>query len=214
MKWPTRFSIAIVGEGLTEWEYFDYIRISRRYLFTLKPELPKHSDYKTVFKKGKDLASKAYDLVFCVVDMDTIYNDRKVSEFEKFCNKLPKKVIPIISMPCIEFWFYLHLLNQPIFRLYTSYEELIHQLHKKIPSYEKTKQYFYSSNVFSKIEMDGGLEKALKNSQAILLNKSNDCSYSEISLVIQQLEKCKECKQKNKCIECSDKLKISKNKNN
>ena len=206
-----RFSIAIVGEGFTEWKYFDYIRITRRYFFTLKPELPKHSNYKTVFKKGKELASKAYDLVFCVVDIDTIYNQRKMSEFIKACKSLPKSVIPITSMPCIEFWFYLHLIDYPIFRLYTSYEELYLQLKKKIPDYEKTKKYFDQSDIFSRLEINGGIDRALKNSEAILDGKTNDCSFSEISLVLQQLEACKECKYKNKCLKCCEKLIDNKN---
>jgi len=42
-------AIAIVGEGPTEWMYFDYIRKTRRYRFSLRPDLPKHSDYEAVF---------------------------------------------------------------------------------------------------------------------------------------------------------------------
>lgn len=212
MRRQTRFSIAIVGEGLTEWKYFDYIRVTRRYAFKLKPDLPKHSDYKTVFKKGKDLVKESYDLVFCVIDMDTIYKDRKIDEFNKACKKLPKQVIPITSMPCIEFWFYLHFLEYPEFRLYSSYEEIYRQLKKKIPDYEKTKRYFENSNMFSEIEKNGGLEKAIQNSEAILNKKNNDCSYSEISLVFEQLEACKECKLKNNCLECCEKIKVRKNK--
>ncbi|MGD1823451.1 MAG: hypothetical protein ACPKM0_11915 [Pleomorphochaeta sp.] len=58
MKMQPKFSIAIVGEGLPEWMYFDHIRVTRRYSFSLKPDLPKHSDYLRVFKKGKDLVKK------------------------------------------------------------------------------------------------------------------------------------------------------------
>ncbi|MDC7249846.1 MAG: RloB family protein [Sphaerochaetaceae bacterium] len=211
-KLQTRFSIAIVGEGPTEWAYFDHIRVSRRYSFVLKPELPKHSDYKTVFKKGKELASKGYDLVFCVVDMDTIIKYRILNEFNKVCKSLPKKVVPITSMPCIEFWFYLHMLEKPLFRLYNSYDDFYSTLIKKIPDYEKTRKYFEQSKIFSRIEANSGLNKAINNSNQILQKNIDECSYSEVSLVLEQLEACRVCKKKSKCLTCYKKL-ISSKKN-
>jgi hypothetical protein len=51
-KRKVKKAIAIVGEGITEWMYFDYIRRNRRYAFSLKPDLPKHSHYSHIFKKG------------------------------------------------------------------------------------------------------------------------------------------------------------------
>lgn len=39
-----RKSIAIIGEGETEWFYFDSMRVACRYPFRLAPDFPAHSD--------------------------------------------------------------------------------------------------------------------------------------------------------------------------
>ena len=39
-----RKSIAIIGEGLTEYRYVDDMRTTERYRFSLVPGIPKHSD--------------------------------------------------------------------------------------------------------------------------------------------------------------------------
>lgn len=106
-------AIAIVGEGMSEWLYFDYIRTDRRYPFELRPDLPKHSDYRTVFAHAKKLLSSGYDFVFCVVDVDTIVAQNKQEEFINACHSLDGKLIPITSNPCIEFWFLLYLWERP-----------------------------------------------------------------------------------------------------
>ena len=37
-------SIAIIGEGETEWFYFDSLRVACRYPFKVAPDFPQHSD--------------------------------------------------------------------------------------------------------------------------------------------------------------------------
>ena len=39
-------SIAIIGEGETEWFYFDSLRVACRYPFKVAPDFPQHSDIK------------------------------------------------------------------------------------------------------------------------------------------------------------------------
>lgn len=70
-------SIGIVGEGLTERMYFEYIRSSRRYAFSLKPDFPSHTDFDHIFAKAKLMLAKGYDLVFCVFDFDVILRDHQ-----------------------------------------------------------------------------------------------------------------------------------------
>ncbi len=202
-------AIGIVGEGLTERMYFDYIRRSRRYSFTLKPDLPGHSDYVHIFKKAKQLLQKGFDLVFCVVDIDTILNNGMIDRFASECKHLPKNIIPVTSNPCIEFWFLLHFLKKPKSRVYESCQRLIEDsLHTYVPSYEKTEAYFRTSHLFTLMEEKNGLEKALENAKHILekLYATKDpscCSFSEISLLISQLEKCKQCDFKADCKNCA-----------
>jgi hypothetical protein len=44
MRGAVTKSIAIIGEGETEWFYFDSLRIAQRYPFRLVPGIPGHSD--------------------------------------------------------------------------------------------------------------------------------------------------------------------------
>ena len=43
-------SIAIIGEGETEWFYFDSLRVACRYPFKVAPDFPQHSDIKHILK--------------------------------------------------------------------------------------------------------------------------------------------------------------------
>lgn len=43
-----RKSIAIIGEGMTEYRYVDDMRTTERYRFSLVPGIPKHSELMTL----------------------------------------------------------------------------------------------------------------------------------------------------------------------
>lgn len=43
-------SIAIIGEGETEWFYFDSLRVACRFPFKVAPDFPQHSDIRHVLK--------------------------------------------------------------------------------------------------------------------------------------------------------------------
>lgn len=43
-------SIAIIGEGETEWFYFESLRIAKRYPFKLSPGFPQHADIEHILK--------------------------------------------------------------------------------------------------------------------------------------------------------------------
>lgn len=47
-------SIAIIGEGETEWFYFDSLRISRRFPFKMAPDFPSHP-YRSYFEAGTEV---------------------------------------------------------------------------------------------------------------------------------------------------------------
>lgn len=208
-KRPFKKSIGIVGEGLTERMYFDYIRKNRRYTFTLKPDLPGHTDYAHIFKKAKQLVKNGFDLVFCVLDIDSILKNGMIDTFTQECKRLPKTIIPVTSNPCIEFWFLLHFMNKPKSRVYESCQRLIEDsLQTYVPTYEKTETYFRTSHLFTLMEEQNGLDKALENAKHMLekLHAVKDpscCSFSEISVLLTQLETCKLCNFKADCKNCS-----------
>jgi coenzyme F420-reducing hydrogenase alpha subunit len=56
-------AIAVIGEGYTEREYFDYVRVTRQFKFHFKPDLCKPSNYRDIFDKAKKLKEENYDLV-------------------------------------------------------------------------------------------------------------------------------------------------------
>lgn len=49
----------------------------------------------------------------------------------------------IETNPCTELWFLLHFLPTLQVKHYTSYEQLIPELQKYMPGYEKTKRYTF-----------------------------------------------------------------------
>lgn len=65
-------SIAVIGEGITEWFYFDSLRIVNRYPFKVAPDFPQHSDIPHMSKLVNDYVRRQYDYVVCLVDMDRL----------------------------------------------------------------------------------------------------------------------------------------------
>ena len=66
-------SIAIIGEGETEWFYFDSLRIACRYPFKVAPDFPQHSDINHILKLVESYLNKQYDYIVCLFDMDRLY---------------------------------------------------------------------------------------------------------------------------------------------
>ena len=55
-------SIAIIGEGETEWFYFDSLRVACRFPFKVAPDFPQHSDIRHVLKLVESYITKQYSL--------------------------------------------------------------------------------------------------------------------------------------------------------
>ena len=73
-------SIAIIGEGITEREYFKSLKHSKKLPFKFKPDIPKHSDIKSIISKAVSLAD-SFDFVYCIIDLDRILLNQKELEF-------------------------------------------------------------------------------------------------------------------------------------
>ena len=115
-------SIAIIGEGETEWFYFDSLRIACRYPFKVAPDFPQHSDINHVLKLVESYLNKQYDFIVCLFDMDRLFQfpsemqlfQRAKKEYSK--KKYAGKVMFIETNPCTEFWFLLHFLPNVVCR--------------------------------------------------------------------------------------------------
>jgi len=193
MRSKIKKSVAIIGEGETEWFYFDSLRISNRYSFKMAPDFPSHSDIGHILKLAERYSNEGYDYVVCLIDMDRIkQNPTEWKKYQKHkTERKYKHVIFIETYPCTEFWFLLHFVPNLSTRLYRSYEELLPELQKYMPEYDKTKQYFTRTNLYCYLKEHGDINRAMENSEKLSeLSKANpddEVSYSEIYKVIKLL---------------------------
>lgn len=199
MKRTVTKSVAIIGEGETEWFYFDSLRITCRYPFKVAPDFPQHSDIKHILKLVESYLNKQqYDFIVCLFDMDRLL--QQLSEMRLYTNAKKKyaakkyagRVMFIETNPCTEFWFLLHFLPNVVCRQYESYEQLLPELQKHMPGYEKTKRYFTKTNLYKYLTEHGDLERAVQNSEKLcqICQKSPEDlkAYSEIHKVIELLK--------------------------
>lgn len=109
-------SIAIIGEGETEWFYFDSLRIVCRYPFKVAPDFPQHSDINHTLKLVESYLNKQYDYIVCLFDMDRLLQHPSEMQLYQRAKKkyaVPKyarRVMFVETNPCTEFWFLLHFL--------------------------------------------------------------------------------------------------------
>lgn len=199
MKRTVTKSVAIIGEGETEWFYFDSLRITCRYPFKVAPDFPQHSDIKHILKLVESYLNKQqYDFIVCLFDMDRLL--QQPSEMRLYANAKKKygakkyagRVMFIETNPCTEFWFLLHFLPNVVCRQYESYEQLLPELQKHMPGYEKTKRYFTKTNLYKYLTEHGDLERAVQNSEKLcrLCQESPEDlkAYSEVHKVIELLK--------------------------
>ncbi len=188
----------IIGEGVTEFYYFQSLRdVYKQVAF--KPDYPKHTSIEELETKIREAAEKGYTHIFCVIDMDnkdegperTQYNKLK-AKFAKPINK-PKK-----GISCKVEFFETHLCTELFFRYYFGYtscpyenqKSLIKDLNIKV-KYEKTIKFFRKNNgLHSYFESEGGsLEKAIANAETSMKEKDDrDYTYSELGRLMKALE--------------------------
>lgn len=186
-------SVAIIGEGETEWFYFDSLRITQRYPFKVAPDFPSHSDITHILYLAKRYLIEQYDYVICLIDMDRI---RQVpQEYAAYIaaksKKEFRKVMFVETYPCTEFWFLLHFVPGLSTKLYRSCDELLPELLKYMPGYEKSKIYFRKTKLYDYLKANGDLAVAMKNAEKLCRlsqeNPEDQISYSEIYKVIKLL---------------------------
>lgn len=191
----TKFKVAIVGEGDTEWYYFTSMRQYEKFNFKVAPELPKHSDYKTIIETARKKRNEGYDLIFCVLDLDRIItNDTENKGYiaEKTKKKANIGIEFVETMPCIEFWFLLHFLESYSTKVYLDYNQVSVPLKKYIPNYEKTGNFFKSVQIYELLCNKGDFNKA--NKMATKLTNEREISdnpllnFTDINKLIQRLK--------------------------
>jgi len=193
---PTKFKVTIIGEGETEWYYFNNLRSTERYKFKVTPELPKHSDFKSIIKTARKKRDEGYDLVFCVLDMDRISSNK--TELigytnEKNKSRLNKKIVFIETMPCIELWFLLHYYSVYSNKIYLDYNTVSKELKKHIPDYDKTIKFLKKTKLYDFLINNGDFNQAIEFSKRLNEEKKNSTNkffnYTTISELIETLSK-------------------------
>ena len=191
-----RKSVAIIGEGETEWFYFESLRVAKRYPFKVAPGMPQHSDIGHMKKMVDESIRQQFDIVFCLVDMDRLLRTpkemRSYRSIKAKYERMKSCYVKFIqTSPCTEFWFLLHFLPGNGNRTYQTYEELLPELKRFLPDYEKTKRYFSRRNLFTYLSENGDLERVITNAKKLseLAKQTPEdyrC-YSEIYEVLQTL---------------------------
>ena len=155
-------SIAIIGEGETEWWYFETLRISCRYKFKVAPDFPQHSDIPHMAKLAADYVKRETDYVVCLVDMDRLLRlPKEMATYQQLKKSSSRNVIWIETNPCTEFWFLLHFLPQLPTTHYETYEDVLPDLQRYMPGYEKTARYFRKNNLYKYLTEHGDMQRAI-----------------------------------------------------
>lgn len=187
-------SIAIIGEGETEWFYFDSLRIALRYPFKIAPAMPQHSDIPHMAKMAEQYVAKDYDIVVCLVDMDRLLaNKKELTTYRTIKEKSNKKIMWIETNPCTEFWFLLHFLPELSVKHYQTCEDVVADLQKYMPGYEKTVRYLRKTKLYEFLRVNGDVNQAMKHAEQLAaLSESSPedkIAYSQINRVLDLLSK-------------------------
>lgn len=193
-----KHSILILGEGPTEFYYFNSLRDIFKGI-TIKPDYPKHTSIKELEDKIKTGISD-YDHIFCVIDMDTKEEEPERTQYEKLKRKYEKPINkPKKGIHCKVLFFETHRCTELFFlfyfrysaRMYHNQEELLQDL-KKLCGYEKNIEFF-KKGLHAYFEKKGGnLKTAISNAKHSIETKLADnrkYTYSELGKMIEELYK-------------------------
>lgn len=162
-----RKSIAIIGEGLTEYRYVDDMRTTERYRFSLVPGIPKHSDIDDIINLAKERVSAGYDYVLCLIDMDVIEaNHDKMVHYYSLKKDNPK-IIFVESSPCTEYWFLMHYMPGLSSKEFTDYNAVAQELKKHISDYDKTEAFFNKTHIYRELKEKGDMTRAIDLSREL-----------------------------------------------
>lgn len=188
-------SVAIIGEGETEWFYIDSLRIAMRYPFKVAPSFPQHSDMKHLNKTIEQCIQEGYDYIVCLVDMDRPLENRVEMERLKKMKKLyshtrfQNRIMILATNPCTEFWFLMHFIKNIPHKIYKSQKEVIDELKTYLPGYEKTKKYYKANPLFDNLKEKGNLKRAVVNSEKLYESIEWDMDYKKAYSEIHKLIK-------------------------
>ncbi len=195
-----RHSVLILGEGPTEFYYFNSLRDVAKGL-TIKPDYPKHTSIKELEEKIEIGIADGYDRIFCVIDMDTKDEGPERTQYARLKRKYAKPVNkPKKGIHCEVHFFETHRCTELFFlyyfrytaRAYNDQSELLLDLNKQC-GYEKTIDFFRKNKgLHTYFKKKGGnLDTAIHNAKFSMEEKLADdrnYTYSELGRMIDELK--------------------------
>ncbi len=148
---PARRTVAIVGDGETERIYFADVRDTDRPAnLSIFPDFPrKLGSYAGVLDRAIQLKKNDYDLVYALIDMDKVIQDRQKNAYYKAKAAAEAAgVIVLENNPCFEIWLLLHFIKTA--KLFNNCSEVSVQLQKdgRISGYSKSEKFLSSARLY------------------------------------------------------------------
>ncbi|MGQ1786904.1 MULTISPECIES: RloB domain-containing protein [unclassified Saccharicrinis] len=191
-----RFNLkyAVLGEGITEQWYLSHLKKHKGYRFSIRPSLFADIGIENAEGIIDELLSGGCDHITFLTDYDTIVNQGKKVEFERFVSKYKdvEEVLICDSMPSIEYWFLLHF-NYTT-KEFVNCDEVVKDLKTHIVDYSKKKTFLKKDKWFKQLINEEGLNNAIGNASKGLkkYNKGGVGEYfpfSKMHLAIEEFEK-------------------------
>lgn len=167
----------IVIDGKTEKWYLDlYKEKNSLKNFKVDPELCKKRTLKEQFQTIEENLNNYLSIIW-VIDFDVILKETcetpkgektKISEFREYMELLKKheNVHILINVPCLEYWYLLHIKNTS--KYYTCYNDLEKEFKNTIlDGYEKTEKFYKQKNKDIYTKLQPFLEKAITNAKQL-----------------------------------------------
>lgn len=192
-------AIAVIGEGITEYYFFNSIKDEYRQL-NLKPSYPKHSSsLKDLEKEINKAIDMEYSQIFCVIDMDNKKEGKERQTYENLKRRLQGKhtvkrtgyqyEIHFIEMErCTELFFLFYFAYTS--KCYGNQTELLNELNKHCP-YGKSEKFFRGHALHQYFQQNGGnFMQALRNAAKSMKEKeeaSRDYTYSQMAELFEAL---------------------------
>lgn len=192
-------AIAVIGEGITEYYFFNSIKDEYRQ-FNLKPSYPKHSSSLKDLEKEIDKAiDMEYSLIFCVVDMDNKKEGKERQAYENLKRRLQgthnvkrtgyKYEIRFIETErCTELFFLFYFAQTS--KCFGNQKELLNELNGHC-FYEKSEKFFRTHALHQYFQQQGGdFMQALRNAARSMKEKEEterDYTYSQMAELFEAL---------------------------
>jgi hypothetical protein len=171
MQRQFRKTYVVLGDGLTEQYYLNHLKGIKGYKYTIRPSLFTSITFETAETIIDSYLSGGCDQIIYLTDYDTIVNQDKSVEYEKFKKKYEDndEVLICETMPCIEFWFLLHFHKTT--REFIDAVQVTQELLKYITNYKKDLTFLEKPKWVNDLCSEGKLDIAIKNANIIMKEK-------------------------------------------